>query len=159
MNVAIHVRALSSSLFTGSYMASDGNCYGLDVSTDRALSQTFRGRNDTETVRGSPARLLRMALLLNSKAYSYSTRAGPDANERKQKDANDVLFILDYVRRHRSHVNPRYCRWVVDYDFWVEFTGIYQDTEAQFVAIGLQRDRTPNGSNRQSRRSSSGSRH
>jgi hypothetical protein len=66
-------------------MASDGNCYGLDVSTDRALSQTFRGQNDTETVRGSPARLLRMALLLNSKAYSYSTRAGPDANERKQK--------------------------------------------------------------------------
>lgn len=51
--------------------------------------------------------------------------------------------------------NKQQCRWVVDYDFWMDFTRAYEGQEAVLEAAGLQCERAPNDSNRSSRRASS----
>jgi hypothetical protein len=104
---------------------------------------------------------MNIVFLLNSKAYSYLTRTGPDMVEKKAKDAQDILFILSFMLRNRITATKEQCRWVVDYDFWKEFTRDYEGQERRLAAIGLERDRTPSNSNRasvDSRRRSSGSR-
>lgn len=136
-------------------MASDGRCYGLDITTDRALSQSFRGVADTVQLDDTRARYMNIVFLLNSKAYSYLTRVGPDATEKKRIDGRDIIFILGYMRRENIWATSQQCRWVVDYDFWVDFTRSYDNQEAMLTAIGLQRERTPSNSNRSSRRASS----
>lgn len=92
--------------------------------------------------------------LLNSKAYSYITRIGPDMQQKKVNDAQDIIFLVDYMRRHRISPARGQCRWVVDYDFWTAFCSDYQGAEQSFNALGLHRDPTPSSSNRASRRSS-----
>ena len=136
-------------------MASDGRCYGLDITTDRALSQSFRGEADTVRMGNTGARLVNPVFLLNSKAYSYLTRVGPDAMQKKQTDGGDIVFLLGYLRRAKIRATAQQCRWVIDYDFWTEFTRAYDGLEAVLLAIGLQRERTPSNSNRSSRRASS----
>lgn len=80
-------------------MASNGHCYGLDITTDRALSQTFRCKADTVHLPGTKALFMSMIPLLNSKAYSYLTRTGPDAVQKKDNDGRDIIFILGYMKR------------------------------------------------------------
>jgi hypothetical protein len=92
--------------------------------------------------------------LLNSKAYSYITRVGPDMQQKKASDAQDIIFLLDYMRRNNHVQDRQQCRWVVDYDFWTAFCGNYQGAEERFQRLGLQRHRTPNASNRGARNSS-----
>jgi hypothetical protein len=141
-----------------SYRASDGRCYGVDFTTDRGINQVFKGRGDTVTLPSSPARLMPIDFLLNSKAYAYMTRVGPDANAKRTTDANDLVFILNLMRSRNLRVDARRCRWIVDYDFWTQFTRDFEGTEAMLRSIGLNRDPTPSQSNRSSRRASSGSR-
>lgn len=133
-------------------MASDGRCYGLDITTDTALSQTFRGRRDVQRAPRNQVQLMTIGFLLNSKAYSYMTRVGPDMVEKKINDANDIFFIADYMRKRKIPAKRDESRWVVDYDFWTTFCRDYPDAERIFGALGLQRDATPNPSNRESRR-------
>ena len=140
------------------YRASDGNCYGVDLTTDRGINQIFKGRGDTITLPTSPARLMPIDFLLNSKAYAYMTRVGPDANQKKITDANDLVFIMNFMRSRNVRADPRRCRWIVDYDFWIQFTRDFEGTEAKLRSIGLNRDPTPSQSNRSSRRASSASR-
>ena len=130
-----------------SYVASDGNCYGLDITSDRALGQTFRTTRNQH-------RIMPVDFLLNSKAYSYITRVGPDMQQKKASDAQDIIFLLDYMRRNNHVLDRQQCRWVVDYDFWTAFCSSYQGAEERFQRLGLQRDRTPNASNRGTRNSS-----
>ncbi|KAF1961308.1 hypothetical protein CC80DRAFT_589703 [Byssothecium circinans] len=126
------------------YIASDGNCYGIDFTTDRNISQEFSGRQET--------------FLLDSKAYSYMTRVGPDADAKRLIDANDLFFIIDYMKERQIRPDRRRCRWVLDYDFWTTFTRAFEGAERLLLDLGLQRDATPSDSNRSSRRASSGSR-
>ena len=137
-----------------SYIASDGNCYGLDVTADRDISQIFRGSHDTRQSGGSHARLVKVGYLLNSKAYSYLSRIGPDRAAKMAVDADDILFLAAYMRRHRLSARRNESRWVVDYDFWTLFCSAYRGAEQAFQSIGLQRDATPSSSNRQTRNSS-----
>jgi hypothetical protein len=130
-----------------SYLASDGNCYGLDITSDRALGQTFR------TTR-TQHRVMPVDFLLNSKAYSYITRVGPDMQQKKASDAQDIIFLLDYMRRNDHVPDRQHCRWVVDHDFWTAFCGSYRGAEERFQRLGLQRDPTPSASNRGTRNSS-----
>lgn len=130
-----------------SYIASDGNCYGLDITSDKALGQIFR------TAR-TQHRVMPIDFLLNSKAYSYITRVGPDMQQKKASDAQDIIFLLDYMRRNGLVPDRQQCRWVVDYDFWTAFCGSYQGAEERFQRLGLQRDPTPSSSNRGTRNSS-----
>lgn len=101
---------------------------------------------------------MRLTFLLDSKAYSYMTRAGPDAAAKKVSDASDINFIIEYLRRINTRVDPRQCRWATDYDFWQRFTGDYPSAEARLRNAGLVRDATPNESNRSTRRASDASR-
>src|SRR5438045_3643155 len=59
--------------FESRYVASDGNCYGIDSTTDRNIGQTFNGRQDTIQVGRTGARIMPIEFLLDSKAYSYIT--------------------------------------------------------------------------------------
>ncbi|ERF68169.1 hypothetical protein EPUS_05250 [Endocarpon pusillum Z07020] len=137
------------------YMASDGLCYGLDITTDRALSQSFRSGTDTTRLPGSEALFVNIVFLLNSKAYSYLSRSGPDAMQKKDSDARDIIFILGYMESASVRASKEQCRWVIDYNFWMGFTRAYDGQEARLMAIGLQRERTPSHSNRSSLRASS----
>ncbi|KIM94595.1 hypothetical protein OIDMADRAFT_60374 [Oidiodendron maius Zn] len=129
------------------YVASDGNCYGLDITSDKALGQIFR------TARARH-RVMPVDFLLNSKAYSYITRVGPDMQQKKASDAQDIIFLLDYMRRNGLVPDRQQCRWVIDYDFWTAFCGSYQGAEERFQRLGLRRDPTPSSSNRGTRNSS-----
>ncbi|KAI9834807.1 MAG: hypothetical protein M1819_002893 [Sarea resinae] len=130
------------------YIASNGQCYGLDITTDRAVGQRFP---NTQQVSGTTARLMPIRSLLNSKAYSYMTRAGSDASVKKSSDAQDILFIVNNMRMNNLVTNRNECPWVVDYDFWTEFCQRYPRAENDFRSLGLQRDATPNSSHRSSR--------
>lgn len=136
-------------------MASDRRCYGLDITTDKALSQSFRREADTIRFRGTEALFMNIVFLLNSKAYSYLTRTGPDAMHKKDVDARDIIFILGHMRRTGTRPGKEQCQWVVDYDFWVDFTRAYDGQEARLMAVGLQRNQTPSPSNRSCRSTSS----
>jgi hypothetical protein len=138
-----------------SYVASDRRCYGLDITTDRSRSQTFRGKADTVRLGNSGARFMNPIFLLNSKAYSYLARVGRDAIQKKEIDGGDIVFLLGYMRRANIRATAQQCRWVIDHDFWTQFTRAYEGQEAMLRAVGLQRERTPSSSNRSSRRESS----
>ena len=144
--------------FASRYIASDGNCYGIDITTDRNIGQKFSGRQETVRVGRSHACIMPIEFLLNSKAYSYMTRVGPDADATRLNDANDLFFIIGYMRKCHIKLDRRRCRWVVDYDFWTTFARDFQGAERQLQDLGLKRDATPSNSNRSSRRASSGSR-
>ena len=75
--------------------------------------------------------------------------------QKKDKDGRDIIFILDYMQRAGMRASREQCKWVVDYDFWMDFTRAYDGQEARLMAFGLQRERTPSQSNRSSRRASS----
>ncbi|KAF2801374.1 uncharacterized protein BDZ99DRAFT_469699 [Mytilinidion resinicola] len=92
------------------YVASDGGCYGIDITSDRAISQPFSASQDTQITARSKARLANMSFLLNSKAYSYMTRIGPGMMEKKRNDAADILFIIAYLKRQRTKVSQKECR-------------------------------------------------
>lgn len=102
------------------YLASNGE---LDITTDRAVGQRLMNRSQTQIAPAIPgrrptaARLVTIGFLLNSKAYSYMTRVGPDANAKRAMDASDILFILDYMVRKQITADRRENRWAVDYDF------------------------------------------
>jgi hypothetical protein len=132
-----------------SYIASDRRHYGLDIQTDRGLSQVFHGNTDTIKLGSTGARFVKIAFLLNSKAYSYLTR---DTATNKAKDGRDIVFILDYMLRKRIRPCREECRWVVDCRFWTDFVGFYPGQEAKLTAIGLQRDPTPANSTTSSAR-------
>ena len=136
------------------YIASDGQCYGLDITTDRDVNQTFRTSSHTVRFGSSTARIAKIEYLLNSKAWAYLTRVGNDRQAKMAIDARDILFIIEYMRRHRVAARPSECRWVVDYDFWTLFCRSYDGAEQALQSLGLRRDATPNQSNRQSRNSS-----
>ncbi|THV51033.1 hypothetical protein BGAL_0126g00230 [Botrytis galanthina] len=129
------------------YVASDGNCYGIDITTDRALSQTFQAPQ-------TQLRIMPLDFLLNSKAYSFLSRVGPDKQQKMANDAQDIIFLLGYMKKKNYKLDKRHCRWVVDYDFWASFCATYSSAERNFHALGLQRDQTPSSSNRGSRHSS-----
>ena len=82
-------------------MASDGRCYGLDFTTDTDINQRFRASANTECVGRSHARIANIEFLLNSKCYSYTTRLRNDRNAKMDTDAREILFVMDYMRRHR----------------------------------------------------------
>ena len=155
----LHVRqfvlSFADLLLTRRYMASDDRCYGLDVTADRAVGQTFSSNRDTQRTDGTSARLTTLAFLLNSKAYAYMTRAGPDSLQKRADNAADFFFVVEYMRKHRIGVNRKTCRWVVDYDFWTTFCNDFEGAERALRAPGLQRDPTPSSSNRETRNSSS----
>lgn len=130
-----------------SYVASDGNCYGIDITSDKALSQTFQAPQ-------TQFRIMPLDFLLNSKAYSYLSRVGPDKQQKMSNDAQDILYLIEYMKEKRYVPDKRHCRWVVDHDFWTFFCGDYTTAERDFHALGLQRDQTPSSSNRGSRHSS-----
>jgi hypothetical protein len=136
------------------YVASDGGCYGIDITSDSAISQPFSASRDTQFNAKYEAPVANMSFLLNSKAYSYMTRIGPDMMEKKGNDAADILFIIANLNRQRTKVSQQECRWVVDHDFWSTFCPLYEGVEGSFQALGLQKDETPNPSNRASIRSS-----
>ncbi|TGO68777.1 hypothetical protein BOTNAR_0020g00510 [Botryotinia narcissicola] len=129
------------------YVASDGNCYGIDITSDKALSQTFQAPQ-------TQLRIMPLDFLLNSKAYSFLSRVGPDKQQKMANDAQDILFLLGYMKKSNYKLDKRHCRWVVDYDFWASFCATYSSAERDFHALGLQRDQTPSSSNRGSRHSS-----
>lgn len=89
-----------------------------------------------------------MPFLLNSKAYAFMTRTGPDADEDRVKDANDIIFILLYMKQHRISADRRECRWAVDYDFRAELAILYPSGEAMLDSFGLPRDVAPKADNR-----------
>ncbi|KAI9844810.1 MAG: hypothetical protein M1837_005228 [Sclerophora amabilis] len=136
------------------HVASDGRCYGLDVTSDRAVGQNFSAARDIQRLPRTPAHVVTITFLLNSKAYSYMTRVGPDMQAKKINDANDILFIAAYMKKTQMRANKNSCRWVVDYDFWTMFCRDFQGAENTLRALGLERDPTPSPSNRQSRASS-----
>ncbi len=136
---------------TISYVASDGRCYGLDITSDQAVGQRFSTRSTQQSRTG--AQLMTAGFLLNSKAWAFLTRAGPDMREKKANDANDIIFIVNYMRKNHIYTNRHECRWVVDYDFWTTFCTQYEGAEGAFQAINLQRDATPSSSNREARNS------
>jgi hypothetical protein len=97
---------------------------------------------------------MNLPFLLDSKAYSYLTRVGPDKDLKMANDARDIFFIIEHLRRNNSQLNSREFRWIIDYDFWNEFCQAYSQAESLFRSLGLQREATPNSSNRATRRSS-----
>jgi hypothetical protein len=137
----------NTAIYIFRYVASDGNCYGLEITSDRALGQIY------QTPR-SQNRVMPVDYLLNSKAYSYLTRIGPDLQQKKASDAQDIIFLVNYMKKSNARPDRRQCRWVVDYDFWTAFCSSYQGVEADFQKLGLQRDATPSSSNRGTRNNS-----
>ena len=129
-----------------SYVASDGNCYGLDIKSDTSLGQTFAKPRAQD-------RIMSADFLLNSKAYLFMSRTGPDMQQKKANDAQDIIFLVNLMRKNNKIPDRRQCRWVVDYDFWTSFCASYQGAEELFQALGLQKDPTPSSSNRGTRNS------
>lgn len=74
--------------------------------------------------------------------------------QKKASDAQDIIFLLKYMKEKQIVPDRRHCKWVVDYDFWTVFCEDYQGAEAGFRALGLQRDSTSSPSNRSTRNSS-----
>ena len=102
----------------------------------------------------SRARMVKICFLLNSKAYCYLSRIGNDRQTKMALDANDILLIADLMQRQRVPARSSDCRWLTEYDFWTTFCSGYMGAERVFHALGLQRDKTPSASNRESRNSS-----
>lgn len=63
-----------------------------------SLSQSFNRETDTVQLLGTKAPFMNLVFLLNSKAYAYSTRVGPDKAQKKDNDARDIIFILAYMQ-------------------------------------------------------------
>ena len=145
---------LTRGFVSPSYVASDGQCYGLDFTADKDINQTFQASSHTQRMGSSRARVANINYLLNSKGYSYLTRIGDDRRQKMAADAQDIIFIISYMRRHRIAARQSECRWIVDYDFWTMFCPNYQGTEQSLQALGLRRDATPSSTNRTSRNTS-----
>jgi hypothetical protein len=137
----------NTAIYIFRYVASNGNCYGLNITSDKALGQIYQTPQSQNHV-------MPVEYLLNSKAYSYLTRIGPDMQQKKASDAQDIIFLVNYMKKSNARPDRRQCRWVVDYDFWTAFCSSYQGSEERFQALGLQRDATPNSSNHGTRNNS-----
>jgi len=122
------------------YLLSDGDCYALKIHSDRALLVDFSRSLDTFISRSSGARVVKPAFLLNCKAYSYRNSESAD---QKAEDVDDIEFLLSYLSRDDGRVSRGDCRWVVDYQFWTEFTRDRPRQAPVLASLGLTRDPAP----------------
>ena len=125
-------------------MASDGRCYRLHFQCDSNIGLGPRGgfTDDTVTVQlpGSQAKIMNIIWLLNSKAIHYRERLTPSE---KIRDSEDIISILDYMRRHRIIARREQCEAVMDQHFWTDFTRAYDYAEQWLNDVGLQLHASP----------------
>ncbi|KAI9765864.1 MAG: hypothetical protein M1839_005300 [Geoglossum umbratile] len=119
-------------------------CYGIDITSDREITQPFDPTRDVQ--RGMGGNIVTPQFLLNSKAYSCLTRIGP----KKTADLNDFAHMANYIYNNRITPNLN-ARWVIDHDFWQALRDNgHGPTEQYLTALGYEKERTPNQSNRES---------